>query len=69
MSQYYPTPSQPYAQQYAPPPGPPAPIYTDDKGGYERFKPKKRINDPIFLILFVAQVSCSMHVMSLVSHC
>ncbi len=32
--------------------------YSDQKDPYagERFKPKKRINDPIFLILFIAQV-------------
>ena len=42
----------------------------DQKSPYEgeRFKPKKRINDPIFLILFIAQVSRHMPVMSLVSY-
>jgi len=34
------------------------PSYYDSKSPYEgdRFKPKKRINDPVFLILFVLQV-------------
>ncbi|KAI0369721.1 DUF580-domain-containing protein [Pilatotrama ljubarskyi] len=57
-----PGPAPVYAQSYAPPP--PQPAY--GQGGYggdykspyegERFKPKKRINDPIFLILFIAQL-------------
>lgn len=54
-----PGPAPYYAQtSYAPPP--PQPGYGgDSKSPYagERFKPKKRINDPIFLILFIAQVS------------
>ncbi|KAJ6499296.1 plasma-membrane choline transporter-domain-containing protein [Mycena sanguinolenta] len=42
------------APQYAPPP---EPFYGDTKSPYEngRFKPKKRINDPIVLVLFVLQ--------------
>ncbi|EIW63547.1 DUF580-domain-containing protein [Trametes versicolor FP-101664 SS1] len=54
-----PGPAPYYAQtSYAPPP-PPQPGYGgDSKSPYagERFKPKKRINDPIFLILFIAQL-------------
>ncbi|PPQ98607.1 hypothetical protein CVT24_003940 [Panaeolus cyanescens] len=50
----YPGPTPGYAQQYYPPP---QNSYGDIKDPYEgeRFKPKKRINDPIFLILFVLQ--------------
>ncbi|CAA7263158.1 unnamed protein product [Cyclocybe aegerita] len=54
----YPGPTPEYAQQpnYAPPPQP----YGggDVKNPYEgdRFKPKKKINDPIFLVLFVLQL-------------
>lgn len=60
---YNPGMSQPYA-----PSGPPAPYGGEggfgsdlDKSPYDgdRFKPKKRFNDPIFLILFIAQVSGS----------
>lgn len=57
---YNPGGSQPYAQQYAPPAGyPPNNGYGGDhKDPYDggRFKPKKKINDPIFLVLFIAQV-------------
>ena len=56
---YNPGGSQPYAQPYAPPYPPPNNGYGGDyKDPYEgdRFKPKKRINDPIFLVLFIAQV-------------
>jgi len=45
-----------YQQQYAPQGQPPPSEYPQyEKSPYEngRFKPKKRINDPIFLILFV----------------
>ncbi|KAJ6593905.1 integral to plasma membrane protein [Mycena capillaripes] len=53
---YAPGPTPNYApQQYAPPP---QPFYENDmKSPYEndRFKPKKRINDPIVLVLFVLQ--------------
>ena len=48
----------PQSEQYAY--GGQGPSYGGDtKSPYEgeRFKPKKRINDPIFLILFIAQVS------------
>ncbi|KAF9049737.1 plasma-membrane choline transporter-domain-containing protein [Panaeolus papilionaceus] len=50
----YPGPTPGYAQQYYPPQ---QANYGDVKDPYEgeRFKPKKRINDPIFLILFVLQ--------------
>ncbi|KAK7057181.1 plasma-membrane choline transporter-domain-containing protein [Favolaschia claudopus] len=50
-----PGPSPEYATQYAPPP--PQPFYNDTKSPYEndRFKPKKRINDPIILVLFILQ--------------
>ncbi|KAJ7170550.1 plasma-membrane choline transporter-domain-containing protein [Mycena crocata] len=52
-----PGPTPQYAPQYAPPPGPPQPFYSDTKSPYEndRFKPKKRINDPIVLVIFVLQ--------------
>ena len=56
---YNPGPSGPYASSQGPPTG-------DFSGGFggdvknpyegERFKPKKRIKDPIFLLLFIAQV-------------
>ncbi|KAJ7262170.1 plasma-membrane choline transporter-domain-containing protein [Mycena haematopus] len=51
-----PGPTPQYAPpQYAPPP--PEPFYNDTKSPYEngRFKPKKRINDPIVLVIFVLQ--------------
>ncbi|KAF8210279.1 plasma-membrane choline transporter-domain-containing protein [Mycena galopus ATCC 62051] len=59
----WPQPQQPYpgpTPQYAPPqyaPPPTQPFYADTKSPYEngRFKPKKRINDPIFLVLFILQ--------------
>ncbi|KAL4254261.1 Protein PNS1 [Abortiporus biennis] len=50
--------------QYAPPSGHPPPNQTNFNGEYapekspyegDRFKPKKRINDPLFLIFFIAQ--------------
>jgi hypothetical protein len=47
----YPGPSPNYGQpQYA--------SVNDSKNPYEgdRFKPKKKLNDPIFLILFILQV-------------
>jgi hypothetical protein len=50
---------QPYV--YAPPSEPPpAPAYSaESKSPYEgdRFKPRRRINDPAFLIFFILQVS------------
>lgn len=56
---YNPGPSEPYAPsgqygQYEQ--GPPA---GNEKNPYEgeRMRPKRRIKDPIFLILFIAQVS------------
>ena len=62
-----PGPTPNYAPNYPPQGG-----FGQPQGGYgyggdqkdpyagERFKPKKRINDPIFLALFIAQVSrCS----------
>lgn len=56
-------PNPGYSQTYAPPPGPPQGYPPpqgeyDQKSPYEgdRFKPKKRINDPIILILFVLTV-------------
>ncbi|KAJ7783184.1 plasma-membrane choline transporter-domain-containing protein [Mycena metata] len=60
QQQYYPPPGGPpgptpeYAPQYAPPS---EPFFNDTKSPYEndRFKPKKRINDPIVLILFILQ--------------
>ncbi|KAJ7346621.1 plasma-membrane choline transporter-domain-containing protein [Mycena albidolilacea] len=59
QQQYQPGPTPQYAPQYAPTQyaPPPEPFYNDTKSPYEndRFKPKKRINDPIFLILFVLQ--------------
>ncbi|KAF5348744.1 hypothetical protein D9758_006837 [Tetrapyrgos nigripes] len=50
----YPGPTPAYGQPYQPPQGEYA---TDVKNPYEgdRFKPKKKVNDPIFLILFIAQ--------------
>ncbi|KAH7108385.1 DUF580-domain-containing protein [Auriculariales sp. MPI-PUGE-AT-0066] len=45
--------SAPYAP-YAPPQGPP-PEKGDDGKGYERFKPKKKVNDIFFLIFFLLQ--------------
>ena len=66
-----PGPTAPYAEQYAPQPSYGQPQYgygqnPSGEGGYngdqknpyegDRFKPKKRINDPAFLILFIAQV-------------
>jgi hypothetical protein len=52
----YPPPSQPYAA----PVNPPVVGFSDYKAKTEeygeRFKPKKRINDIPFLILFIAQV-------------
>ncbi|KAJ7925306.1 plasma-membrane choline transporter-domain-containing protein [Mycena leptocephala] len=49
-----PGPTPQYAPQYAPPS---EPFYNDTKSPYEndRFKPKKRINDPIVLVLFILQ--------------
>ncbi|EPQ57025.1 DUF580-domain-containing protein [Gloeophyllum trabeum ATCC 11539] len=57
MPVYEPGTSQPYAQTNYPPYGGDGGYGGDVKNPYEgdRFKPKKRINDPIFLILFVAQ--------------
>ena len=66
-----PGPSAPYAEPYVPPAeyaygygqggGDQSSYGGDHKSPFEgdRFKPKKRINDPIFLILFIAQVSPS----------
>lgn len=66
MQNNYPAPG--YPPQYAPPPQPPVqqqynPGGGDSKSPYEgnRFKPQKRINDPIFLILFILQVSIPIH--------
>ena len=60
---YTPGASQPYAPGGPVPPPPEAGGYGygyngDVKNPYEgeRFKPKKRIRDPVFLILFIAQV-------------
>jgi len=58
-------PSPGYTPNYYPPPGPPQPYQeqagynADQKSPYEgdRFKPKKRINDPIFLIFFLLQLA------------
>ncbi|KAF7321412.1 hypothetical protein MKEN_00661700 [Mycena kentingensis (nom. inval.)] len=68
MSGYNMGPAAPYANQYAPPTGPPPNQYgpyapapstqysmNDSKGHGERFKPKKKIQDPIFLVLFLLQ--------------
>ncbi|KAF9452389.1 integral to plasma membrane protein [Macrolepiota fuliginosa MF-IS2] len=59
----YPGPTPNYTQSYPPPDAygrapPVQPYDSDAKDPYDegRFKPKKRINDPIFLILFVATV-------------
>lgn len=56
---YEPGPTPQYGgSSYAPPPGPPPQAYgSDQKSPYEggRFTPKKRIHDPIFLVLFIAQ--------------
>ncbi|KAF7428148.1 putative choline transporter, neither null mutation nor overexpression affects choline transport [Pleurotus ostreatus] len=53
-------PNPGYAPQYAPTyeqPPPQGPVYGDSKDPYEgdRFKPKKTINDPVFLALFIIQ--------------
>ena len=66
-NQYPPQEAQPiytqgHSQPYAPgaPPPPEAGGYgADVKSPYEgeRFKPKKRVKDPVFLVLFIAQVS------------
>lgn len=59
----FPGPTPNYAPQNAfdkPPSDPPVQPYSSDvKDPYTegRFKPKKKINDPIFLVLFVATVS------------
>ncbi|KAJ7096318.1 plasma-membrane choline transporter-domain-containing protein [Mycena epipterygia] len=49
-----PGPTPQYANQYQPPS---QPFYNDTKSPYEndRFKPKKTINDPIVLVIFVLQ--------------
>ncbi|KAH9935626.1 plasma-membrane choline transporter-domain-containing protein [Fomitopsis serialis] len=54
---YAPGPTPNYAPQYAPPAGPPPNGYGDQKSPYEgdRFRPRKRINDPLFLIFFLLQ--------------
>ncbi|KAH8119541.1 DUF580-domain-containing protein [Phellopilus nigrolimitatus] len=55
---YNPGPSAPYAPPSGPPPD--AGAYNADyKSPYEgdRFKPKKRVKDPVFLVLFVAQLA------------
>lgn len=59
---YAPKPGVPpqYAPQYTDyASGPSQPFYNDTKSPYEndRFKPRRRINDPIVLILFILQVS------------
>ncbi|EPS94136.1 hypothetical protein FOMPIDRAFT_1153435 [Fomitopsis schrenkii] len=57
-SPYAPGPTPNYAPQYAPPAGPPTDGFGgDQKSPYEgdRFRPRKRVNDPLFLIFFVAQ--------------
>lgn len=59
----YAAPSYPPNNQFAPPSGPPPMgpngYPTDNKSPFEngRFMPKKRINDPIFLILYLLFVS------------
>ncbi len=56
---YQPGPQPQYGgPSYAPPP-PNNGYSLDQKSPYEggRFAPKKRINDPIFLVLFILQVS------------
>jgi len=66
-------PSQPYAPPSNPPPPPQNAGYAENAGsnGFsdtapfsqatektgERFRPKKRLNDPIFLVLFIAAVA------------
>ena len=67
--QYNPGGSQPYAPPSGAPPsgygGPPPPNngYGGEKDPYEgdRFKPKKSFKDPIFLVLFIAQVRITLH--------
>ncbi len=51
----YPGPTPGYAPAYQPQQ---QPFVQDVKDPYEgdRFKPKKRVNDPIFLVLFILQV-------------
>lgn len=47
---------------YAPPSYPPNDYPTDSKSPYDggRFAPKKKVNDPIFLILFLLSVSAEL---------
>ena len=54
-AQYNPGFSQPYAPTNA---FPPPQVGAEEKSPYEggRFTPKKRVKDPIFLALFIAQV-------------
>lgn len=63
---YAPGPTPNYAETYAPPSQGSYAYdqgyrggYADQKSPYEgdRFRPKKRINDPVFLILFIAQLA------------
>lgn len=70
---YQPGVSEPYAAPSGPPP---RNSYGPDKGAmdpYEgdRFKPKKRVNDPFVLLLFVAQVSVGVSVapLNMGAHC
>lgn len=53
-----PGPSPGYSQPYAQPINPPPQFNEDTKSPYEggRFQPKKRVNDPIFLVLFILQL-------------
>lgn len=67
-----PTAYQPgYSEPYAPPTGaPPSQAggygFSDSKNPYEggRFKPKTRLNDPLVLVLFIAQVSMAASIFS-----
>jgi hypothetical protein len=53
---YNPGPSEPYAPQYYPPPNQSYPQETKSPYEGDRFKPKNKVNDPIFLVLFILQV-------------
>ena len=54
----YPGPTTGYPQTYRYAPTPTQPTY-DTKSPFDgdRFRPRKRINDPIFLVLFILQAS------------
>lgn len=60
---YQPGVSEPYVPPSGPPPhsgyGPPKGTMDPYEG--DRFKPRKRVNDPLVLLLFIAQVNDEVH--------